>query len=150
MLVWAYILLFLLHHASPLIYYLTPAQTSHSCSSGLFISSFVLCLTIAGHGYPDKLQVLVWLSFSPANHTSQAQTSHKYSSGFIFYFFTPLPPLPLTYYLTQAQTSHHCLSGHFLAPSFSINPSQVMCTQMSSKCSSGFLFHLPTTRPDEP
>jgi hypothetical protein len=95
----------------PLTYYLMQAQISHSHFSGLFLSSSVLTSNLAGHMYLDKLQALIWLSFSPVNHTSQAQTGIKCSSG------SPLPPSPLAYCLTQAQMSHSCSSGLFLSSS---------------------------------
>jgi hypothetical protein len=70
-----------LHHPCCLLTTSLQAQTSHNCSSGLFLNFFVLSLNFTGHMYPDKLQVLIWLFFSPANHTSQAQMSFKCLSG---------------------------------------------------------------------
>jgi hypothetical protein len=59
----------------------------------------------------------------------------------IWHSFTSSPPLPLTYYLMQAQTSHSRLSGLFLSSSGSPSPFlllayQLMQAQMSCSCSS--------------
>ena len=43
---------------SPLAYYLTQAQTSPSCSSGLFLSFSVLHLHVTSHTYPDEPYIL--------------------------------------------------------------------------------------------
>jgi hypothetical protein len=125
---------------SLLTYDLMQAQTSNNCSSGLFFSSSIIPLHLPGHTYPDKLQALIWLSSSPANHTSQAWMSHEGLSGLIFHLLlTTLATCLLPHTSPDEPPLLFWPLPHLLHPPFT-HPSQ-----MSSKDLSGLPFHLPTT-----